>query len=330
MAVMGADKLPGPVQGHAGSFGGRKAAAGIGNCEQYMPRIRAFGNMADGKMHRAGICGPNRAFEQQAQNVAKIAANPAVKLGKCRRHIPAKAYAGIFRGRSHRVVGIAQKMLQVEIDQRVFGRLVWNNRRAADNFGHPVGCCEHIFREFAGRWRQGAIIKGRAFAHDLVKRRAQGLLPFLVNLACQRGRSAGRPGILLGVFAGNQPQVGVLERGCIGIRPLCGAQIGQDQVAVAFWLGPVWLELQAPIIQRRFKIDNFSIWRVRGIFFFFRIFPRGAAIMRGACGCEQKRAQGHAPERRAGKQIRWDAEIQAKDARAREDRRQKAGQQKTA
>ncbi len=45
--------------------------------------------------------------------------------------------------------------------------------------------------------------------------------------------------------------------------------------------------------------------------------------MRGACGCEQKRAQGHAPERRAGKQIRWDAEIQAKDARAREDRRQR-------
>ena len=231
----------------------------------------------------------------------RLPQTPAVKLGSAGgiyqpRPMPAFSAAGATASWASR-----KRCCRLKLTSECLGAWFWNNRRAADNFGHPVGCCEHIFRNLRAAGGRAQLSRAAPSPHDLVKRRAQGLLPFLVNLACQRGEERRQARILLGVFAGNQPQVGVLERGCIGNPAACGAQIGQDQVAVAFWLGPVWLELQAPSSSGVSKIDNFSIWRVRGIFSSSVFFPRGAAIMRGAW-LRAKRAQGHAPERRAGKQ----------------------------
>ncbi len=212
---------PGPVQGHAGSFGGRKAAAGIGNCEQYMPRIRAFGNMADGKMHRAGICGPNRAFEQQAQNVAKIAANPAVKLGSAGgiyqpRPMPAFSAAGATASWASR-----KRCCRLKLTSECLGAWFWNNRRAADNFGHPLWAAVSIFsanlRAAGGR---AQLSRGRAFAHDLVKRRA-GTPPFSrqSGLPAGQGAPAGQESSWA-CSPGINRKLGSSSAAASGIRPL--------------------------------------------------------------------------------------------------------------
>ena len=178
VAVVGASQLPCTGEGQRRPVARGNARARIGYGKQQMPRIGGFRHAAHRKVYRAPRGGANSTFEQQAQGIAQGAGLSLIHMPKQWGHIPRKANARIFCRSGHGIVGLTHKVLQIE-GRALFANAALTLRFAGvvENSGKVACRVDHVFCILAYRWRQRAVAKGRALAHEAVEGRAQQIFP---------------------------------------------------------------------------------------------------------------------------------------------------------
>ena len=241
------------------------------------------------------------------------------------RHIPRQGNAGVFRGSGHGIVHRTHEFLQVkgflqgrrgDIGQRAGGI-------AQDAQHLPCGS-RHVLRRLAHGRRQGELLQGRAFPHEIIQRTAQGLfqLPGI-----RQGRPAfrvrgRRGGIRLRLnrrflhvgqgnarlLRGQQAQIGIIKNGQHPGRRL-----------------PRHAERRI-VRQQRTLLDG-GHGQIDGSLLLIILL---LLLTRNSRGRNDQRAQRRAPKRQRGKNAGGMVGIQTKHRRGRRQRRQEKPQQKAA
>ena len=225
-AAVGRRQFPDAGQERRGTLFRGQARARVAHLEEQMAGILAVRHTAHGKMDLAALGGTHGIFQQQAQDVFQIPGGPFVKLFEVGRDMPAQGDAGFFRQRAAGLMGLPQRLAQIEDALFGAGRFRGERRRRRGRLTGRIvqqaqgltGTAAHALHTGAGIVRQGALFELAVLFHDLAQGRGKGLLQ------ASDGRGGGAFGFHRGRCGGGLAEAGHERQGvAVGIQQ---AQVG--------------------------------------------------------------------------------------------------------
>ena len=224
--AVGRREFPDTGQERCGTLFRGQARARVAHLEEQMSGVLAVRYVAHGKMDLAVLGGPQGIFQQQAEDVFQFPGGPFIELFEVGRDMPAQGDAGFFRQRAAGVMGLPQRLAQIEDTLFSAGRIRGSRCRGCGSIPGRVvqqaqglpGTAAHVLHTGADIMGQGALFQLMDLFHDLAQGRGKGLFQ------TPDGRGGGAFGFHCGRCGGRLAEAGHERQGvAVGIQQ---AQVG--------------------------------------------------------------------------------------------------------